>query len=112
VQTDRAPLASASDAQAFAFSLSAAPTPHFVPVGGTPPSQCPGNVTTPAAAPGHLCVYEGGQTANSPATIVDPSTAAATPGASRWGFAVTVTASGTSGTFDFDSRGTWAVTAP
>lgn len=112
VQTDRAPLASASDAPTFALSLSAAPTPHFVPVGGTPPSQCPGNVTTPAAAPGHLCVYEGGQTASGASAIVDPSTAGATPGATRWGFGVLVPASGTSGTFDFDSHGTWAVTAP
>jgi hypothetical protein len=112
VQVNAAPLASASEAESFALPLSGAPTPHFIPSGGTPPSQCPGNVTTPAAAPGHLCVYEGGQAADGAVTIVDPTTSGATPGTNRWGFALTVDASGTSGTFDFNSRGSWAVTAP
>jgi collagen type II alpha len=43
----------------FGFRLSAAPTSHIIPVGGPSPPECPGTVTNPQAAAGHLCVYEG-----------------------------------------------------
>jgi hypothetical protein len=49
------------DGYAFLFTFASAPTPHFVPLGGPnpAPTQCPGTVTDPSAAAGHLCVYEG-----------------------------------------------------
>lgn len=43
---------------AFGFRLATAPVGRYVPVGTTPPAQCPGTVTNPQAAPGNLCVYE------------------------------------------------------
>jgi hypothetical protein len=43
----------------FGYTLSAAPTANYVPFGAPPPgSPCPGTVSSPQAAPGHLCVYE------------------------------------------------------
>ena len=45
-------------AVSYGLRLSAAPTVHFILAGTTPPPECPGNVTAPAANPGHLCIYE------------------------------------------------------
>jgi hypothetical protein len=42
----------------FGFRLAAPPTPHYIRVGDPPVAQCPGTVTNPQAAPGHLCAYE------------------------------------------------------
>ena len=42
----------------FGITFSAAPTPHLILVGNTPPAECPGTSAQPEAAPGHLCVYE------------------------------------------------------
>lgn len=42
----------------FVFRLSAAPVPHFIEEGDSPPPECPGTVLEPEAAPGHLCVFE------------------------------------------------------
>jgi hypothetical protein len=35
-----------------------APAANIIPIGGAPTANCPGNVTNPQAAPGHMCVYE------------------------------------------------------
>jgi hypothetical protein len=44
----------------FGATLSAAPTAHYIEAGAVPPAECPGTVSAPDAAPGHLCVYETG----------------------------------------------------
>jgi hypothetical protein len=90
------------------FTLAAAPTAHYINTGDTPPAQCPGTVTNPKAAPGHLCVYEG-KVGGSPSSrgIVNPVDDLQT--ATRFGAAVFVT-----GAIDTDKwiGGTWAVRAP
>jgi hypothetical protein len=42
----------------FGWRFASPPTPHFIPSTGTPPAECPGTASAPAANPGHLCVYE------------------------------------------------------
>jgi hypothetical protein len=89
----------ASEGMSFIFTLASAPTSHFIPAGGIPPSECPGTVTAPEAQPGHLCVYSEIELNTSPAlTSVTP-----------YGF----DARGTSAAVGlYGSRGHWAVTAP
>jgi hypothetical protein len=93
----------------FQLPLASAPTPHFISKGSTPPAECPGNVSSPAAAPGHLCVYEGGQVANGPVVVFDPTTQY-TSGSSRFGFGLYVTPGFDH--YEYETHGTWAVTAP
>lgn len=45
------------------FGRHVTPTPvataaNYIPAGGAATANCPGSATSPAAAPGHLCVYE------------------------------------------------------
>ena len=93
----------------FPIPLAAAPTAHFVNKGATAPAECPGSAATPRAAPGHLCIYEGVATNVSFQSFEDPVTAAT--GSTTRVFGVEVvgfsTASG-----DYQSSGSWAVTAP
>jgi hypothetical protein len=95
----------------FGFSLSAAPTPHYIPAGGATPAGCTGDVTNPGADPGNLCVFEAATsniTAGSQA-VFDEATG--TDGkADPWGAGVAATA--TAANADTRFRGTWAVTAP
>ena len=42
----------------FGFVLPGKPVPHYIGVGETAPAECPGPFASPAAAAGHLCVYE------------------------------------------------------
>lgn len=94
----------------FAFPLATAPTTHYIAAGVTPPAECPGNASTPEAAPGHLCVYESAVAINGTGRVFDPSTSAAPNNvASRFGVGVAVTAAAAG---DMRVRGTWAVTAP
>jgi hypothetical protein len=92
----------------FLFTLSAAPAVHYVPYGSTPPAQCPGTVSSPEAAGGHLCLYGTGDSHIDEVFIINPE-AALGNAASRHGFVVRihVTSAGLAG-----SRGSWAVTAP
>jgi len=46
-----------SNSAAFAFPLAAAPTVHFINVGGPTPAGCQGNGVNPGADPGNLCVF-------------------------------------------------------
>jgi hypothetical protein len=89
--------------------LSVAPTPHYIPTGGTPPAACPGSAANPQAQAGNLCVYEG-DTAGSAITtvcIVSPLNYSCPPNAaSRFGADIFFNSSGT----DFIVLGTWAVT--
>jgi hypothetical protein len=92
----------ARDAQSFFYQLSAEPDTHFVADGAVAPPQCPGTKEAPAALPGHLCVYEH-VSQNATTLIDDPA------GTLRQGFIIQ-TSSAAAG--QFQSRGTWAVTAP
>jgi hypothetical protein len=89
----------AADGLSFVFTLASAPTPHFIPAGGTPPAECPGTADAPEAQAGHLCVY----------AEVDLNTTPALTEVTRFGF----DARGTSAAAGlYGSRGQWAVTAP
>jgi hypothetical protein len=90
------------------FSLASAPTPHWIAAGTTPPPECPGTASAPAAAAGHLCIYESGNfgTINS-RQVCSLDTCGNT--ANRWGAWLRLA---TGGTADFGARGTWAVTSP
>jgi hypothetical protein len=99
------------NAVSFGFRLSAAPTVHYINSGTAPPAQCPGTVTNPQAAPGHLCIYEvqasnvsAGRGACNPEVSGCPGNSA-----SRDGFAVYGGVTGAGAVYMF---GSWAVTAP
>lgn len=89
----------------FGFTLSSAPTVHFIESGSTPPGSCPGSSTSPQASPGHLCIYE--------AEVIragERDTNAAAGDGSSYAFGARLfIRSAAAG--DFYSMGTWAVTA-
>ncbi|MDP9386314.1 MAG: hypothetical protein M3P50_14015, partial [Actinomycetota bacterium] len=85
-------------------------TVRFVAAGATAPPECPGNAGAPAAAAGHLCVYEAEVSGLArPRTIFDPAQGdgAGTDRASRFGFGVRVVSDGAG---PVGSQGAWAVT--
>jgi hypothetical protein len=96
---------------AFGFSLSAAPTPHYIAFGTAPPAECPGTPTDPKANPGHLCIYEGAAPINSTNRgEFDPSSPGGTENvATTYGAGVFMDATAAG---DTRIRGSWAVTAP
>ena len=86
-----------------------APPANFIDVGEGPTASCPGSAGDPQAAPGNLCVYEGGKTnTGEGATIFHPSSGS-TYEADQYGAGLykTSVAAGHAKSF-----GTWAVTAP
>jgi hypothetical protein len=93
------------DAPSFIFTLPADPTTHFIVAGTTPPAECPGTYNFPEAQPGHLCVYERVRV-GSPSIVIDYP---GDTGSARAGFIVQTTLAAAGA---FQSRGTWAVTAP
>lgn len=97
-----------SSAITFGFTLSSAPTPHFIAQGTSPPAECPGSAATPQAAAGHLCVYEGTDVNAMGQVIVNPITNGG-PEASPYGAAVHAQPEGDG---IWVTGGTWAVTAP
>ena len=98
--------------ESFAFAPAAAPAPHFVAEGATAPAECPGTAAAPAAAAGHLCVYEAtrGGLAGS-VTVFDPAQGrdAGAGKAGRFGFGLRFVADAAG---PLRSSGSWAVTAP
>jgi len=87
--------------------LASSPTPHIVPVGGPAPTACPGSVSSPAAAAGHLCLYFGwidGTCGDTQGTFGSDGNDDREHGV------VVTTGPTTAGQCDFS--GTWAVTAP
>jgi hypothetical protein len=92
------------DAPSFALRVPADWTSHVILSGATAPATCPGTVNAPEAQAGHLCVYEG--FGNNRALVVD---AAADTGSTSFGWIAQI-ASVAAGSFQ--SRGTWAITAP
>jgi hypothetical protein len=75
----------------------------FIPFGGTTTTACPG---PGIAAPGQLCVYEGGGVGYTFYGIVNPATNLL--GASRWGFTIFFTGTTTT----CWTLGSWTVAAP
>jgi hypothetical protein len=106
----------------FGFTLPAAPTAHYIPLGGTVPPECAGGTpAAPAAQPGQLCVFEAATTNITAGTGTTFDQATGTDGQSdAYGAGIAATATngvtnpGTATeTFaDTRLRGTWAVTAP
>jgi hypothetical protein len=99
----------AVDAISFTLRLSAPPVAHYINVGAASPPECPGTVTNPQAAAGHLCVYEANGT-NGSRGVVDMETAGGTLNqASREGAGIYLIPSNTSHAYIW---GSWAVTSP
>jgi hypothetical protein len=95
----------ASEPISFGFALSAAPTVHYIPSGGSVPAGCSGTAAAPGAASGNFCIFEV-QSANGAGGEFNPVTAAANS-ATPFGGAVTVTSAAAGA---FNTAGTWAVT--
>jgi hypothetical protein len=90
---------------AYGATLTAPPTTVFVPAAGPANPNCTGSAAAPAAAPGHLCVYEGAGT-NSTGFLF--ASATGTPGVSSpYGVNVRITSVGAGLTA---SLGGWALT--
>ena len=70
--------------------------------------QCPGDVDSPQAAAGHLCVYEG-VTINAKLIVDGASSNGGALSADRFGWIAQISSVAAGA---FQSRGTWAVTAP
>jgi hypothetical protein len=51
----------AGESISYGVTLTAAPTVHYIPVGGVPPAECSGNAQAPNALAGHLCVFGGAE---------------------------------------------------
>jgi hypothetical protein len=98
-----------TDSIPFGLALTSDPTPHFVATGTAAPAECPGTAGAPAAAAGHLCIFEAakGNVEGSP-NVLNPATNTA-GAASRFGFGMSLFADAAGFYF---SRGSWAVTAP
>jgi len=74
----------AMDAIDYSATLSAAPAPHYIPVGGALPVGCTGNAANPGALAGHLCVFASESSTAATPTIC-ASGAVACSGASPFG---------------------------
>jgi hypothetical protein len=96
----------ASASISFAIPLASSPTPTIVTSGTT--AACLGSVTAPTAAPGQLCIYEGGGENIGEIGAHDPVNGNG-GSASPYGAGLVVDSSGMG---NFYSDGTWAVTAP
>jgi len=82
----------------FYFPLAAAPTVKIVLQGAVAPAECPGNVTTPQAQPGFLCIYEESRT-NTPGVTLNS--------VKSYGATIFTNSSAAGGFFSY---GAWAVT--
>jgi hypothetical protein len=98
----------ADESISFGYELTSAPTLHIVKAGTTAPSECPGTVDSPEAAPGYLCVYE-----SDSGNLATNRTYPASLNVNRTGanlFAYSAFNSSTSADMSFWTYGTWAVT--
>ncbi len=81
---------------------------HYLGLGASPTTDCPGTVSDPKAAPGHLCLYTGEEVGTYSALYIANPDPVLEIGASKAGAVLTVV-SASEGTRAF---GSWAVTAP
>jgi len=72
------------DASSYIFTFATAPTVHYIAAATTPPAQCPGTVTNPQAASGHLCIYEDVRSNAGVPSVFNPENANA--GSGKTGF--------------------------
>ena len=87
----------------YPLPLSFDPKLTFIKVGGSATAECPGSISTPLAAPGNLCIYEGRDDNGFPTgALLEPNT-------KRFGALLFVNATASS---DYEVEGTYAVTAP
>lgn len=99
----------AQESISFGFSLQSNPVAHYIDQGAPPPPECPGTVHTPAAQPGHLCVYESAFSNIVDACAVFNPVNNACPASAVRGFGIQIAAAGPG---EFWAQGAWAVTAP
>ena len=104
----------ASASVSFPVPLAAAPIAHFINFGDANPAGCTGTPASPAADPGHLCVWEVAPPANSTARGIVTSSGG-TNTATRFGFSGWVRS--TAGNINppgaaYSYQAVWAVTAP
>jgi hypothetical protein len=93
----------------FGIPLAAAPTAHFVSVGEAAPPECPGTAAKPAAAPGHLCMFETKHDNLKLTGFEDPVTGETGGTVQPFGAEVVGLSNGAG---NYDESGSWAVTAP
>ena len=93
----------------FGIPLAAAPVAHVRINGSAATAECPGSVSEPTAAPGHLCIYEGFSTNFNDPLPQDVVSADNDGTARRYGAGVVGSSVASGG---YTSSGTWAVTAP
>jgi hypothetical protein len=91
----------------FPVRLPAAPTTHYIPLGGPVPAGCSGTPSVPSASPGHLCVFESQTTSDNNFNCVFNPLTFACGAASVYGFGISQqgTVAG------WSVGGTWAATA-
>jgi hypothetical protein len=100
----------AYDAITFGFRLASAPTAHVLAPGAPPSTECPGSLSSPEAAQGHLCIYTHSNSNAGPALTCDPVLNLCGPSqANRYGTVIRATSTGFG---PYYSWGTWAVTSP
>jgi hypothetical protein len=107
---DHSTVASTDYAAVISFPVPLAQPPagaHFIRVGQSPPAECPGTVATPAAQPGHLCIYEGFGSGYGTVSLYSLGLSGTTD---RFGQRIAFYDDGQPG--DLYSFGRWAVTAP
>jgi hypothetical protein len=92
----------------FPVRLGAPPIAHFVGLEAVPPAACTGTALRPAAAPGHLCVYEARESGAAAHRVIDPVSGRVGGVVRAWGAGLSVRAVRGGDVF---SSGTWAVTA-
>lgn len=94
----------------FGYTLASEPIPHYIETGAAAPAECPGSASMPEAAPGHLCLYEGGRLSlTGPLSIADAEGYYGNTNQS--GFFLLALPGQVTGSNPLTS-GTWAVTAP
>jgi len=97
----------ATESVNYPLALPSSPQIHSIAIGTPPPAACPGSVTAPQAAPGHLCVYEQSATNRDPGDVAFLNGG----GRDRLGFGLTVLAAAGGPNLSYQSNGSWAVTA-
>jgi hypothetical protein len=87
----------------YQFQLASAANENVIAVNGASTANCPGTVSDPQAASGHVCVYEARNDSNSDLSATNQS--------GYGGFGTVLFAAIPDDT-DYELDGTWAVTAP
>lgn len=100
----------AYDTITFVFRLASAPTAHLLDPGAPPSTECPGSLSSPEAAQGHLCIYT--ESINGVGSRVTCDPLLNLCGASRTNRYGTVIRATSTGSGLYYTWGTWAVTSP